>query len=65
MELGRIDISVEVLMMLSHLALPRRGHIEHVLHMFIYINKHHKADMVFDPSEPSISHEYFKHEHWS
>ena len=60
-----MDICVEVLMMSSHLELPRRGHLEQVLHMFGYIKKHHNAEMVFDPSEPSVAHEEFKREDWS
>ena len=33
-ELGRVDICMDVLMMLSHLELPRRGYLEQVLTMF-------------------------------
>ena len=51
--------------MSSHLALPRRGHLEQVLHMFGYIKKHHNYEMVFDPSEPSVAHKDFKCEDWS
>ena len=64
MELRRIDVCVEVSMMSSQLALPRRGHIEQVLHMFRYVNKHQNAEMVFDPSEPYVSHKDLKHEEW-
>ena len=64
MELGRVDICVEVLMMSSHLALTRRGHFEQVLHIFGYIEKHYNAEMVFDPSEPSISQKDFKYVDW-
>ncbi len=31
-ELGRVDICLEVSMMSSHLALPREGHLQQVLH---------------------------------
>ena len=41
LELGCVDIFVEVLMMSSHLALTRRGHIGQVIHKFGYIKKHH------------------------
>ena len=33
-ELGRVDVCLEVSMMSSHLALPREGHLEQVLHIF-------------------------------
>ena len=40
-ELGRIDICTEVSMLSSHLALPRREHLDALLHMFVYLKKHH------------------------
>ena len=40
-ELGRIDICTEVSMMLSHLALPRKGHLEAVFYIFAYLKKRH------------------------
>ncbi len=36
-ELGRVDIDVEVSMMSSHLALPRMGHLKEIYHIFAYI----------------------------
>ena len=47
------------------LALPSKVHLEKALHMCGYLNKHHDADMVFDPIEPYVAHKYFKHEDWS
>ena len=41
-ELGRIDICLEVSMMSSYLALPREGHLKEVLHMFAHLKKYHK-----------------------
>ena len=38
--MGRADICVEVSMMSSHLALPRKGHMEQVLRMFAYLKGH-------------------------
>ena len=46
--------------MSSHLVLTRRGNLKKVLNMFGYIKKNQNADMIFDPSEPSVAHEYFK-----
>ena len=38
-------------MMPSHLALPRKGHLKEVLHIFAYlIKKHHNSEMVFNPT---------------
>jgi hypothetical protein len=36
-ELGRIDILMEVSMLWSHLALPREGHLQQVYHTFAFI----------------------------
>jgi hypothetical protein len=54
-ELGRVDICVEVSMMSSHLALPREGHMEQVLHIFAYLKVYHNARMVFDPTYPEVN----------
>ena len=58
-ELGRIDICLEVSMMSSHLALPREGHLEQVLHIFGYLKKYHNGTLVYDPSEPEIDENKF------
>ena len=64
-ELGRVDICCEVSMMSSHLALPRKGHLDEVFHIFGYLKKHHNAEMVFDPTEPSIDESKFCRQDWS
>ena len=60
--LGRVDICVEVSMLSSYLALPRKGHLEQVLHMFAYFKVHHNAEMVFDSSISDIDMELFVRE---
>jgi len=64
-ELGRVDICLEVSMMSSHLALPREGHLECLYHMFAYLKKYHNAEMVFDPTEPTIGDQAFKKADWT
>ena len=44
-ELGRIDIITEVSLLSSHLALPRRGHLEVVFRIFAYLRDNHNAGM--------------------
>ena len=51
-ELGRIDIYLEVSMLSSHLALPRRGHLDQEFHIFSHLQKYHNSELAFDPSEP-------------
>ena len=38
-ELGRVDICLEVLMMSSRMALPREEHLRELFHIFAYLNK--------------------------
>jgi hypothetical protein len=51
-ELGRIDIYMEVSLLSQHLALPRVGHLEAVYHVFAYLQKFPKSSMIFDPTDP-------------
>jgi hypothetical protein len=53
-ELGRVDITTEVSMLSSHLALPCDGHLVGTLHLFAYLDKKHNAQMVFDPTYPVV-----------
>ena len=64
-ELGRVDICLEVSMMLSHLALPRIGHLKQVLHIFGYLKQHHNAEIVFDPSDPVVDENLFERRDWA
>ena len=64
-ELGRIDVCLEVSMMSSHLALPREGHLEQVLHIFAYLKKYHNTELVFDPSDPVVDEGEFERKHWT
>lgn len=64
-ELGRVDICLEVSMMSSHLALPREGHMEQVFHIFAYLKKYHNAELVFDPSDPVIDENQFELRDWA
>ena len=59
-ELGCVDICLEVSMMSSHLALPRKGDMEQVMQIFGYLKKYHNAELVFDPSGPIINEQDFE-----
>ena len=58
-ELGRVDIAVEVSKLSSHNALPREGHFECLLHLMAYLRDHHNSRMAFDPSYPEINTKAF------
>jgi hypothetical protein len=49
-ELGRIDIYIDVALLSSHLAEPRVGHLEQVFHVFSYLKHHMNSHLVFDPN---------------
>ena len=59
-ELGRVDVCLEVSMMSSHLALPRESHLEQVLHIFAYLKKYHNTELVYDPSDPVVDENDFE-----
>lgn len=64
-ELGRIDLCLEVSLMSSHLALPRQGHMNQLLHMFAYLKRHHNAELVLDPSDPVVNLDEFERRDWT
>ena len=59
-ELGRLDIFVELSQLSRHQALPRRGHLEAIYYIFAYLKKHENgARIVFDPKTPVINERVF------
>ena len=58
-ELGRVDITTEVLMISLCLALPCEGHLKALFHMFRYLQKTHNTVQVFNLNEPSINPDAF------
>ena len=59
-ELGRVDICLEVSMLASHIAMPRHGHLKEALHIFSYLKGLHNTEMIFDPSDPEIDTSEFQ-----
>ena len=49
-ELGRIDIAFEVLVLTQHMAHPRTGHLVQALHIFKYLDVHKENMLNFDPT---------------
>ena len=64
-ELGRVDICLEALMMASHMAMPHEGHLRQVLHIFLYLEKFHNTELVFDPSDRAIDPTLYQHKDWT
>ena len=65
-ELGRIDIDVEVSQISSLLAMPRQGHLVNELHIMSYLKINHNSRLVLDTSYPGIDMSEFKsNENWA
>jgi hypothetical protein len=64
-ELGQVDIDVEVLMMSLHLTLPRVGHLKEINHIFAYLKAHSNTEMVFDPTPVVLDMNSFERLDWS
>ena len=58
-ELGRIDVLTETSIMSQYAANPRKGHLEAVYHIFLYLSKHEKSRLAFDPSRPKVDESVF------
>ena len=50
--------------MSKHLALPREGHLEQVLHIVGYLKSHKKLRLMFDSSQPKVKESWFKAYDW-
>ena len=63
-ELGRVDILLEVSLLSCHLSLPRSGHLQQVYHIFGYLKHSPRRRLFFDPDPPNISIERFQKFDW-
>ena len=65
-ELGRMDIAVEVSQISSFLVMPRKGHLVNALHIMSYLKIKHKSRLVLEPSYPGIDISDFNfNENWT
>ena len=63
-ELGRVDIITEVSVLASYLAVPRRGHMDAVYHVYAYLRRKHNARLVLDPTYPTEDPLVHKSQDW-
>ena len=63
-ELGRVDMLLEVALLSSHLALPRTGHLQQLYHIFGYLKASPRRKLYFDPTHPKISESRFLQFDW-
>ena len=64
-ELARIGIATEESLLASHAALPRKGHLQTVFHIYAYLKKRHNSRLALDPSYPSIDMRTFHQADWT
>jgi hypothetical protein len=64
-ELGRVDIIVEVGLLSRFQASPREGHLEQLFHVFAYLKKYNRSSMVFDWTYPELDESVFMECDWS
>jgi hypothetical protein len=58
-ELGRINIMIEVPMLSTHLAMPRSGHLQQAIHIFAYLKVNSKKTLAQDPQHPVYDENQF------
>ena len=51
-------------LMSTHLALPREGHLEQVLHIVGYLKALQKMRILFDPAYPKVKENWFQEYEW-
>lgn len=56
-EIGRLDILLEVSLLSSFLAMPRVGHLQQAYHIFGYLRQSPRRRLFLDPDHPQISEE--------
>ena len=64
-ELGRVDIAVEVSLLSSYLAYPQKGHLEAAIHIMWYLQLMHNTRLIFDLTYPKINEDDFPKFDWT
>ena len=59
-ELGRIDKVTKLSLLLPHVALPREGHLEALVHNMAHVGQKYNSRLVYDPLYPGINQSSFK-----
>ena len=63
-DIGRVDILLEVSFLSSQIALPCVGHLQTVYRVFGYLKQVPKRKLYFDPRKPIISEDRFQKLYW-
>ena len=60
LEIGCLDILLEMSLLSRCLVMPRVGHLEQVFHIFGYLKAHPKRKLGFDLAHPAINKNRFQ-----
>ena len=63
-ELGKMDIHMEVSQLSSFQAMPRAGHLEACYSIFAYLRKHPTMSIMFHPSHIRMHERWFRSQDW-
>lgn len=63
-ELGQVNIYMEISILLQHLALPHAGHLKAIYHIFLYLHHHRWSCIVFDDYKPMKDESEFEEVDW-
>ena len=63
-EIGQVDILLEVALLSQHLALPREGHLEQALRLLGYLREHKKLRLRFYCGMPTVDDQFLKLYDW-
>jgi Reverse transcriptase (RNA-dependent DNA polymerase) len=64
-ELGRVDILLEISLLSSHLSLPREGQLFHALRVLSYLHYNPSCSLYMEPTDPNISEDRFYQADWT
>ena len=64
-ELGQVNICLEVSEILSFVAMIREGHLEQLIHIFAHLKKYHNTKLVFDPIETDVDMSISQRRDWA
>ena len=54
-----IDITTKVLLLSSHMKLPRERHLVAAVHVMAHVGQRYLFRLVYDPSYPEVNHSIF------
>ena len=63
-KLRRIDVITKVSSLLSHVGLPREGHLDEAVHVMAYVGQNYNSRLVYELSYPDIDHRVLKKSDW-